>query len=131
MAHWRFISKQLEPLLSGTEYTACWHIGLWKPRRKIDMQRGTHATTDPAFRHRRSAQLAERELQHLEMILANLVERSEASERLSANYWDMRIAQLDAEYDLVPSQSQRVASLQRKLALLDSALYSASSAADI
>jgi hypothetical protein len=65
------------------------------------------------------------------MILANLVERSETTERLSANYWDMRIAQLDAEYDLVPVQSQRVASLQRKLAQLDSAIDSAPSAPDI
>jgi hypothetical protein len=43
----------------------------------------------------------------------------------------MRISQLNVEYDLVPSQSQRVASLQRKLALLDFALDTASSAADV
>ncbi|SAL76125.1 hypothetical protein AWB71_05166 [Caballeronia peredens] len=86
------------------------------------MKRGIHATTVPAFRQRRPAQLAERELQHLEMILANFVEHNTAPERLPASYWDMRIAQLDADYDLVPTQSQRVISLQRKLALLDSAL---------
>ncbi|SAK43501.1 hypothetical protein [Caballeronia ptereochthonis] len=95
------------------------------------MKTGIDATTVPVFRQRRPAQLAERELQHLEMILANFAERNTASERLPAKYWDMRIAQLDAEYDLVPSQSQRVASLQRKLASLDSALDSASSAADV
>lgn len=94
------------------------------------MKRSANATTVPAFRQRRPAQLAERELKHLEMILANFVEHSAASERLPARYWDMRVAQLDAEYDLVPSQSQRVAMLQRKLAALDNALDSASSAAD-
>lgn len=94
------------------------------------MKRSANATTVPAFRQRRPAQLAERELLHLEMVLANFVERNAASERLPAKYWDMRIAQLDAEYDLVPSQSQRVASLHRKLALLDNALAHASSAAD-
>ena len=96
------------------------------------MKRGAKSTAAiAAFRQRRPSQLAERELQHLELILANFVEYSTASERLPVRYWDMRIAQLDAEYDLVPSQSQRVASLQRKLALLDSALHSASSAADL
>jgi hypothetical protein len=65
------------------------------------------------------------------MILANFVERDAASDRLPTRYWDMRVAQLDAEYDLVPSQSQRVASLQRRLALLDNALNTASSAADV
>jgi hypothetical protein len=64
------------------------------------------------------------------MILANFIRCSEPSKQLPAKYWDIRIAQLDAEYDLVPSQSQRVAWLQRKLALLDSALDSASSEAD-
>ncbi|BAN27006.1 hypothetical protein [Caballeronia insecticola] len=86
------------------------------------MKQGIHATTVPAFRQRRPAQLAERELQHLEMILATFVERNTATERLPASYWDMRIARLDADYDLVPSQSQRVISLQRKLALMDAAL---------
>jgi hypothetical protein len=99
-------------------------------RWNTDMKRSANTTTVPAFRQRRPAQLAERELQHLEMILANFIECTAASERLPARYWDMRIAQLDADYDLVPSQSQRVASLQRKLALLDSALDTASSAAD-
>ncbi|WP_213232555.1 hypothetical protein [Caballeronia sp. NK8] len=94
------------------------------------MKSSIDATTVPAFRQRRPAQLAERELLHLEMILANFVERSVTSERLPARYWDMRIAQLDADYDLVPSQCQRVALLQRKLALLDNALDTASSAAD-
>ncbi|SAK53253.1 hypothetical protein AWB76_01828 [Caballeronia temeraria] len=92
------------------------------------MKRSAHATTVPAFRQRRPAQLAEGELKHLEMILASFVEGSTASDRLPAHYWDMRVAQLDAEYDLVPSQSQRVASLQRKLALLDKALDSAADA---
>ncbi|BAO91209.1 hypothetical protein [Caballeronia cordobensis] len=95
------------------------------------MKRSANATTVPAFRQRRPAQLAERELQHLEMILANFVDPSMASDRLPARYWDMRVAQLDEQYDLVPSQSQRVALLQKKLALLDSALASASSAADV
>ncbi|SAL45717.1 hypothetical protein AWB74_01991 [Caballeronia arvi] len=95
------------------------------------MKRSANATTVPAFRQRRPAQLAERELQHLEMILANFVERDAVSDRLPTRYWDMRVAQLDAEYDLVPSQSQRVASLQRRLALLDNALNTASSAADV
>ncbi|SAK83098.1 hypothetical protein AWB79_05585 [Caballeronia hypogeia] len=95
------------------------------------MKRSANATSVPAFRQRRPAQLAESELRHLEMILSNFVERSASSDRLPTRYWDMRVAQLDAEYDLVPSQSQRVASLQRKLALLDSALDDASSAADV
>ncbi|WP_255503538.1 hypothetical protein [Caballeronia sp. EK] len=42
----------------------------------------------------------------------------------------MRISQLDEDYDLVPSQSHRVASLQRKLALLDKALDTAADAQD-
>ncbi|WP_250477771.1 MULTISPECIES: hypothetical protein [unclassified Caballeronia] len=88
------------------------------------------ATTVPAFRQRRSAQLAEGELRHLEMILASFVEGSAASDRLPAKYWDMRISQLDEQYDLVPSQSHRVASLQRKLALLDKALDTAADAQD-
>ncbi|SAK77590.1 hypothetical protein AWB77_03663 [Caballeronia fortuita] len=92
------------------------------------MKRNANATAVPAFRQRRPAQLAERELIHLEMVLASLAEGSPASERLPARYWDMRISRLDAEYDLVPSQSQRVASLQRKLALLDNALDSAADA---
>ena len=92
------------------------------------MKRGVNATAVPAFRQRRPAQLAERELKHLEMILANFVDGNTASDRLPAKYWDMRVAQLDAEYDLVPSQSQRVASLQRKLAALDSALHTAADA---
>lgn|SRR5579862_9520829 len=92
------------------------------------MKRNTNVNAAPAFRQRRPAQLAERELRHLELILANFVERSETSDRLPTRYWDMRVAQLDAEYDLVPSQSQRVAMLQRKLAQLDSALNSTSAA---
>ncbi|KDR29682.1 MULTISPECIES: hypothetical protein [Caballeronia] len=92
------------------------------------MKRSANATTVPAFRQRRPAQLAERELLHLEMILSSVVEGNSASDRLPASYWDMRISQLDAEYDLVPSQSQRVASLQRKLALLDNALATAADA---
>ncbi|MDR5781802.1 hypothetical protein QCE63_20595 [Caballeronia sp. LZ065] len=95
------------------------------------MKRGITAVSVPAFRQRRPAQFAERELQHLEMVLSNFVERNSSTDRLPPRYWDMRVAQLDSEYDLVPSQSQRVASLQRKLALLDSALDSASSAADV
>ena len=95
------------------------------------MKRSANATTVPAFRQRRPAQLAERELKHLEMILANFVERDAVSDRLPTRYWDMRVAQLDEQYDLVPSQSQRVASLQRRLALLDNALNTASSAADV
>src|SRR5690242_18716590 len=94
------------------------------------MKRGVNATAVPAFRQRRPAQLAERELQHLEMILASFADGNTASDRLPARYWDMRVAQLDAEYDLVPSQSQRVALLQRKLALLDSALHTAADAQD-
>ncbi len=91
------------------------------------MKRGINATPNPAIRQRRPAQLAERELQHLELILSNFVERSTTEpSRLPAKYWDMRVAQLDADYDLVPSQSQRVANLQKKLALLDSALGQAS-----
>ncbi|WP_321797265.1 hypothetical protein [Caballeronia sp. J97] len=92
------------------------------------MKRNANATTVPAFRQRRPAQLAERELLHLEMILASFVEGGAASERLTAKYWDKRITQLDAEYDLVPSQSQRVALLHRKLALLDNALDTAADA---
>jgi hypothetical protein len=81
---------------------------------------------NPEFRQRRPAQLAERELQHLELILGNYVERSHIDpSRLPAKYWDMRVAQLDADYDLVPSQSQRVATLQRKLATLDTAIAEA------
>jgi hypothetical protein len=90
------------------------------------MKRDMKATPDTALRQRRPAQLAERELQHLELILANFVERGTEPTRLPAQYWDMRVAQLDTDYDLVPSQSQRVANLQRKLALLDSALDHAS-----
>ncbi|WP_244817755.1 hypothetical protein [Caballeronia sp. Lep1P3] len=85
--------------------------------------RALHA--NPGYRQRRSAQLAERELKHLELILASFVEGGTAPGRLPTRYWDMRVAQLDSEYDLVPSQSQRVTMLQRKLALLDSALGSA------
>jgi hypothetical protein len=86
---------------------------------KQDMKTGVN----PEFRQRRPAQLAERELQHLESILGNVVERNNIDpSRLPAKYWDMRIAQLDADYDLVPSQSQRVANLQRKLAAIDEAL---------
>ncbi|MFM0325240.1 hypothetical protein [Caballeronia glebae] len=92
------------------------------------MKRSDTATTVPAFRQRRPAQLAERELIHLETILASFVEVGVTSDRLPASYWDMRISQLDAQYDLVPSQSQRVASLQRKLALLDEALDTAADA---
>jgi hypothetical protein len=87
-----------------------------------DMKRNTKTGVNPEFRQRRPAQLAERELEHLELILANFVERSVEPGRLPTKYWDMRIAQLDEDYDLVPAQSQRVANLQRKLALLDSAL---------
>jgi hypothetical protein len=94
------------------------------------MKRDIKATSDPALRQRRPAQLAERELQHLELILANFVERGTEPTRLPAQYWDMRVAQLDTDYDLVPSQSQRVANLQRKLALLDSALGQANASAD-
>jgi len=94
------------------------------------MTRTLAAAAAPAFRQRRPAQLAERELKHLELILASFVEGSAAPGRLPTKYWDMRVAQLDSEYELVPSQSHRVASLQRKLALLDAALNSASAAAD-
>ncbi|SPB15274.1 hypothetical protein NOV72_02500 [Caballeronia novacaledonica] len=94
------------------------------------MKRSADATPNPAFRQRRPAQLAEGELKHLEMILASFVEGSAASDRLPTKYWDMRIAQLDAQYDLVPSQSHRVATLQRKLALLDQALDTAANAQD-
>ncbi|WP_250516236.1 hypothetical protein [Caballeronia sp. INDeC2] len=94
------------------------------------MKSSANATTVPAFRQRRPAQLAEGELRHLEKILASVVEGSTAADRLPAKYWDMRISQLDADYDLVPSQSHRVASLQRKLALLDSALDTAANAQD-
>src|ERR1700761_4796777 len=80
----------------------------------------TSATSE--FRQRRPAQMAERELQHLELVMANFVERNTEPTRLPTKYWDMRVAQLDADYDLVPSQSQRVATLQRKLAMLDAAL---------
>ncbi len=86
------------------------------------MKRGNRTQANSEFRQRRPAQLAERELQHLEMILSNLGERSAEQSRLSAKYWDMRIAQLDTDYDLVPSQAQRIASLQRKIALLDAAI---------
>jgi hypothetical protein len=90
------------------------------------MKRSMKTGVNPEFRQRRPAQMAERELQHLELILANFVERSVEPGRLPTKYWDMRVAQLDAEYDLVPTQSQRVAGLQRKLALLESALDDAS-----
>src|SRR5690348_5668941 len=92
--------------------------------------RSTDARTASDSRQRRPAQLAEGELKHLESILACFVEGSAAPGRLPTKYWDMRVAQLDSEYELVPSQSHRVASLQRKLALLDAALNSASAAAD-
>ncbi|MDR5745826.1 MULTISPECIES: hypothetical protein [Caballeronia] len=94
------------------------------------MKRNADATTVPAFRQRRPAQLAEGELKHLERILASFVEGSTSSDRLPARYWNMRISQLDEDYDLVPSQSHRVASLQRKLALLDQALDTAADAQD-
>ncbi|VXA96316.1 conserved hypothetical protein [Burkholderia sp. 8Y] len=89
------------------------------------MTRTLAAAAAPAFRQRRPAQLAERELKHLELILASFVEGSTAPGRLPTKYWDMRVAQLDSDYELVPSQSHRVASLQRKLAMLDAALGSA------
>jgi hypothetical protein len=89
------------------------------------MKRKMKAGLNPEFRQRRPAQLAERELQHLELVLGNIIEHSAEPGRLPAKYWDMRIAQLDTEYDLVPSQSQRVANLQRKLAMLDRALEDA------
>jgi hypothetical protein len=89
------------------------------------MKRNMKTGLNPEFRQRRPAQLAEKELQHLELVLGNIIEHSMEPGRLPARYWDMRVAQLDAEYDLVPSQSQRVANLQRKLALLDSALEDA------
>jgi hypothetical protein len=80
-------------------------------------------------RQRRPAQLAERELQHLELILSNFDERDAENSRLPTSYWDMRVAQLDEEYELIPAQCQRVAMLQRKLALLEAALEQATSAA--
>ncbi|WP_277189233.1 hypothetical protein [Caballeronia sp. BR00000012568055] len=87
------------------------------------MKQNVKTGVNPEFRQRRPAQLAERELQHLELILGNVIERSNIDpSRLPAKYWDMRVAQLDADYDLVPSQSQRVATLQRKLAALDEVL---------
>ncbi|KMQ80913.1 hypothetical protein BPMI_04117 [Candidatus Burkholderia pumila] len=86
------------------------------------MKQSMKTGVNPEFRQCRPTQIAERELQHLELILAKFVERSVEPGRLPTKYWDMRIAQLDADYDLVPSQSQRVASLQRQLALLDNAL---------
>jgi hypothetical protein len=88
------------------------------------------ANPQSEFRQRLPAQLAERELQHLELILANYVERSPESSRLPTRYWDMRVAQLDTDYDLVPTQSQRVATLQRRLAQLDTAIESARNEAD-
>jgi len=94
------------------------------------MMKTFEATTALDSRQRRPAQLAERELKHLELILASFVEGSAAPGRLPTKYWDMRVAQLDSDYELVPSQSHRVAMLQRKLAMLDSALNSASAAAD-
>jgi hypothetical protein len=94
------------------------------------MKRGTESATASDSRQRRPAQLAERELQHLEMILSKFDERNAHSARLPAGYWDMRVAQLDADYLLIPAQSQRVAVLQRKLALIDAALEGASYEAD-
>lgn len=64
------------------------------------------------------------------MILTSFSEGNTAADRLPARYWDMRISQLDEQYELVPSQSQRLVSLQRKLALLDSALDTAADAQD-
>jgi hypothetical protein len=115
---------------SSEGYSPC-SIRLFETELDRDMKRNTKTGVNPEFRQRRPAQLAERELDHLELVLANFVERSVEPGRLPARYWDMRIAQLDAEYDLVPSQSQRVASLQRKLALLDSALDDASYPAEM
>jgi hypothetical protein len=94
------------------------------------MKRGINANPQSEFRQRLPAQLAERELQHLELILANYVERSPESSRLPNRYWDMRVAQLDTDYDLVPTQSQRVAMLQRRLAQLDTAIESANHGAN-
>ncbi|GAB5095923.1 hypothetical protein P9250_05590 [Caballeronia sp. LP006] len=89
------------------------------------MKKGIDAAI-PEFRQRRTAQLAESELRHLELILASYAGPPDvAPGRFPTGYWDKRIAQLDADYDLVPSQCHRVASLQRKLALLDNALDSA------
>jgi hypothetical protein len=90
------------------------------------MRKESSAHANPGFRQRRPAQMAERELLHLELVLANFVECGAEQNRLPTKYWDMRVAQLDTDYDLVPSQSQRVATLQRKLALLDAALAEAS-----
>lgn len=89
------------------------------------MKQTIDANTD-LFRQRRSAQLAEKELKHLELILANYIEPTTATDRFPSGYWDKRIAQLDTDYELVPTQSHRVASLQRKLAMLESAIEAAS-----
>jgi hypothetical protein len=90
------------------------------------MKTDTESAAVPEGRQRRPAQLAERELQHLELILSSFNERDAGNSPLPAGYWDMRVAQLDAEYELVPAQCQRVANLQRKLALLEAALENAS-----
>jgi hypothetical protein len=102
----------------------------WKFDLEGKMKRGMNATPQSEFRQRRPAQLAERELQHLELILANFVERNPEASRLPTRYWDMRVAQLDSDYDLVPTQCQRVAILQRKLAQLDTAIESANNEAE-
>jgi hypothetical protein len=70
------------------------------------------------------ARLADAELSHLEALLGTAGRRSVAMavRGLGLTYWSARIAAIATEYDLVASQTNRVAALSRSLAALEAAV---------
>jgi hypothetical protein len=69
---------------------------------------------------KRPARLADCELSHLEAVLGLAGRRSVATalRGLDLAYWSARVASIATQYDLIMSQTQRVAALSRSLAAL-------------
>jgi len=65
--------------------------------------------------------LADSELSHLEALLAVAGRRSMATavRGLDLTYWSTRLAAVETQYDLLASQTKRVAALSRSLSALE------------
>jgi hypothetical protein len=97
-------------------------IALFLPYTKCaggTMTKNTTAMLSAA--QKRPARLADGELSHLEAILGIAGRRSAATavRGLDLAYWSARIASVATQYDLLMSQTQRVAALSRSLAALE------------
>jgi hypothetical protein len=85
------------------------------------MTKKTMATAALSTSKKWPARLADSELGHLEAVLAFAGRRSVATEirGLDLAYWSARLAAVETRYDLLASQTKRVAALFRSLATFE------------